>query len=387
MSSVRSIHVIPAVSEAASGPTYFVMRLGATLSSMGDQAVIAALDWAPLAAAPGFLKTFPVGWGPRRLGRSPVLSRWLHDQCSGGHVDLVHNHGMWQLNSLYPAWSKKNSVARLVSSPHGSFSPWAMEHGSKAKRVFWPLLQRPALNKVDCFHATAHAEYHDIRRLGFRQPVAIIPIGIDLSPVADRGLSALRTLLFLGRVHPVKGLDNLLAAWRLVQDHYPAWQLVIAGGDDGYYGSSGYLQTIHRQAADLGLVRLKFAGPLYGQEKMAAYANADLFVLPSYTENFAVTVAEALANQIPCIVSKGAPWPEIVKHRAGWWIDIGVEPLAHCLTEAMSLSPTQLAEMGHRGREWMERDFSWDSIGTKMAGTYRWLCDQSLPVPPWVRLD
>jgi glycosyltransferase involved in cell wall biosynthesis len=89
----------------------------------------------------------------------------------------------------------------------------------------------------------------------------------------------------------------------------------------------------------------------------------------------------------PAIVSKGAPWSGLEDNRAGWWIDIGVEPLAQCLAEAMACSPEQLADMGQRGREWMQRDFSWQGIGVKMAETYRWLCDQSLPVPAWIKLD
>ena len=381
------IHVVPALSEEASGPSYSVMRLCQSLIALNHDVRLAALDWAPLSEQPPCLSTFPLGIGPRGLGRSPAMYRWLRHQCSSGQVDVVHNHGMWQMNAIYPAWAVRETGVRLLYSPRGAFSPWAMKHGSIAKRVFWPLLQHKALKKADCLHATAEAEYQDIRRLGFHQPVAIVPNGVDIRPVLGSTQSGKRTLLFLGRIHVVKGLDLLLTAWKSVQDQFLDWQLRIAGSDDGYHGSSGYLDQLVRQASDLGLQRVDFIGPLYGDDKFQAYHDADLYVLPSFSENFAVTVAEALSMATPAIVSKGAPWSGLNEHRAGWWIESGAAPLAQCLMEAMSLSPTQLAVMGRRGREWMERDFSWHGIGTKMAETYRWLCDQSLPVPPWVRLD
>lgn len=384
---MQLIHVVPALSEEASGPSYSVLRLCESLVSLGHETTLAALDWAPLSRGPSFVKTFPLGFGPVRLGRSPAMYRWLREKSVNSKVDVVHNHGMWQMNAVYPAWATKQTDVQLVYSPRGAFSPWAMQHGSSAKRVFWPLLQLGALKQATCFHATAESEYCDIRRLGFRQPVAIIPNGVDLSALPDREPSPERTLLFLGRVHVVKGLDLLLPAWQSVQDNFSDWRLVIVGSDDGYHGPTGFLEKIKRQASQLGLKRIHFLGPLYGAQKRQAYRDADLFVLPSYSENFAVTVAEALSMETPAVVSKGAPWSGLSEQNAGWWIDIGLEPLVECLKHALACPPDELAAMGQRGRAWMERDFSWDGIGARTADTYRWLCDRSLPVPAWVRLD
>jgi len=294
---------------------------------------------------------------------------------------------MWQMNALYPARAARRGNVQLVYSPRGAFSEWAMRHGSRAKKLFWPLLQRPALEQATCFHATAEAEYRDIRRLGFTQPVAIIPNGIDLPAPPVRSMSQQRTLLFLGRIHVVKGLDILLPAWRALQANFHDWRLVIAGGDDGYHGVSGYLDEVKGKVQELGLERVEFPGPLYGDEKMQAYRDADLYVLPSYSENFGMTVAEALAMGTPAIVSKGAPWSGLVQEGAGWWCDIGVDPLVLSLKDAMARSPAALGTMGERGRAWMQKDFSWSGIGARMSATYQWLCDRSLPVPSWVRMD
>lgn len=384
---MRAIHVVPGVSEEASGPSYSVVRLCESLIAQGQDVTLAALEWAPMASPPTFLKTFTLGLGPRRLGRSPAMKRWLDEQVQSKRVDLLHNHGMWQMNAAYPGWSARKGNIDLVVSPRGTLSEWAIKHGSVMKKIFWPLLQRPALAATTCFHATAESEYEDIRRMGFRQPVAIIPNGIDIPDLQPKAPGDSRILLFLGRIHPVKGLDMLLPAWRVVQDRFPEWRLVIAGNDDGYYGKSGYLDELHILVQKLGLKRIEFIGEQRGVNKLKAYQDADLFVLPSYSENFGVTVAEALAAGTPAIVTKGAPWGGLIKQDAGWWVDIGIDSLAACLENALSRSSDELGVMGMRGRCWMESEFSWPRIGEQMSDTYRWLLDKSLPVPAWVHVE
>ena len=384
---MRLIHVVPAIAEEASGRSYSVVRLCESVIGQDQQVTLAALDWAPMTTRPAFLRTFPLGWGPRRLGISPAMRLWLNARVLSKDVDILHNHGMWQLNAIYPGWAAKKGKVNLVVSPRGAFSKWAMQHGSIMKKIFWSMLQRPALVHATCFHATAVSEYEDIRRLGFRQPVAIIPNGIDIPVLPPKQAKAIRTLLFLGRIHPKKGLDILIPAWRAVQENYPNWQLVIAGSDKGYNGTSGYIEELQLLAQNLGIKRMKFVGNLYGVEKTHTYHNADIFILPTYSENFGMTVAEALAAGTPAIVTKGAPWEGLDKNGAGWWIDVGIEPLITCLVNALSRSPTELEQMGIQGRKWMVNDFAWHQIGAQMAATYQWLLNKSLPVPAWVRLD
>ena len=240
------------------------------------------------------------------------------------------------------------------------------------KPAFWPLVQRPSLAAVTCWHATSETEYSDIRRRGFRQPVAIIPNGVDVPDLPAKRDSASRTLLFLSRVHPTKGLDVLLPAWRAVQDHFRDWKLVIVGPDDG-----GYLPKLQRLASDLGTERTHFAGPLYGIDKWTAYRDADLFVLPTYSENFGMAVAEALAAGTPTITTKGAPWEGLLKHRAGWWIDIGVDALVAALEEALATSVDTLRSMGERGRAWMMSEFSWNAIAEQVIQCYGWISGTS----------
>lgn len=385
---MRLIHVVPAIAEESSGPTYSVTRLCESLIELGNDLTLAALDWNHLPAAPAYFKAFPLGLGPRRLGRSPAMYRWLRTNTASGSVDILHNHGMWQMNSVYPGRASRSTSARLVVSPRGAFSRWAMHHGSWTKALFWPLLQRPALRQAACFHATSEQEYSDIRRLGFNQPVAVIPNGIDLPPDASADpVDGRQTLLFLGRIHRTKGLDLLLQAWKGLQSSFPHWDLLIVGSDKGYGAGDGYLAALQQTAADLGLKRITFAGELLGAGKLAAFRRADLFVLPTRSENFGIAVAEALAAGTPAVVSHGAPWHGLVEQGAGWWVEISVESLIGALEEAMRLDRAALKAMGQRGREWMRRDFAWPGIGRRMDGTYRWLIGESTHRPEWIRID
>jgi len=175
------------------------------------------------------------------------------------------------------------------------------------------------------------------------------------------------TALFLSRIHPVKGLLNLVAAWDRLR---PAgWRMVICGPDEG-----GHLEQVKRTVAKVGLSSaFEFKPAVYGLEKNALCASADLFVLPSFSENFGLVIAEALACGVPVITTKGTPWEELHTRQCGWWIDIGVEPLVAALREAMALSDEQRKVMGQRGRRLVEENYSWPKIGADMKAVYEWV--------------
>jgi glycosyltransferase involved in cell wall biosynthesis len=195
-----------------------------------------------------------------------------------------------------------------------------------------------------------------------------------------------KTVLFLGRIHPVKGLDLLLDAWATVMDRFPDWRLLVVGTDSAYGVQGGYLRKLKVLTQNLKLKRIEFFEPAYGNAKLSVYREANLFVLPTCSENFGITVAEALAAGTPAIVTKGAPWQGLEMNRSGWWIDFGVGALVGALAEAMAESPDALAERGLNGREWMIREFSWCILGQKMHQTYQWLI-MGGERPAWVRVN
>jgi glycosyltransferase involved in cell wall biosynthesis len=140
--------------------------------------------------------------------------------------------------------------------------------------------------------------------------VTIIPNGVDIPAFTPKQNRTSRVLLFLGRIHPIKGLDILLPAWQAVHDKFPDWRLMIAGPDN-----NGYLDQMQHLAVQLHLKRIEFVGALKGRHKWEAFRESDIFVLPTYSEYFGMTVVEALAAGVPAIVSKGAPWQGLRRKR------------------------------------------------------------------------
>jgi glycosyltransferase involved in cell wall biosynthesis len=188
--------------------------------------------------------------------------------------------------------------------------------------------------------------------------------------------------LFLGRIHPVKGLLDLVRAWadlRKVGGQRPAvrnqlsdWRVVIAGGDE-----NGHRREVEAAIHDHGLQDdFVFVGEVSGNRKWEIYRDADLFVLPSRTENFGMAIAEALASGLPVITTHGTPWQELGTHHCGWWVDPAPGPLASALREATSLTDAERQEMGQRGRRLVEEHYTWPAAAQKMISVYRWMLGQ-----------
>lgn len=355
---MNAVQVIPSVSAESSGPSYYMARMKQVLEGSGVNVELCTLD------------NFPSRWNRLcHLGVSSAMYRRLRHVAA--YVDIIHNNSLWMMPNVYPYWAAKGKKVKVVTSPHGTMSKWALKHGWLKKKIFG-CIQYPALKRTDMFHATCEKEYDEIRALGYKQPIAIIPIGVTVPDVVkpdehERG--GLRKLAFFGRLHKVKAVDNLIKAWGLVADKFKDWELVIAGPD------CGFRSTLDAIIVEGKIPRVRFAGEINGQGKYNFLADADLCVLPSHTENFGVTVAEALACGTPVVASQGTPWKGLVENGCGWWIPIGVEPLARQLQETLAMDRAALLAKGERGREWMKRDFDWKAIGRKMRIAYEWLTD------------
>ncbi len=312
------------------------------------------------------------------LGRSPELLDGLRNACKNASV--IHNHSLWMLPNIYPQQARVGTQCKLVISPRGTLSEYALKRSAVKKRFSGWLGQTNTLRKADMFHATSEMEFEDIRACGLKQPVMIIPNGVDLPPplTTQTRPTEQRTLLFLSRIHGTKGVDLLLQAWCRCQDDFPAWNLIIAGPLDG-----DYPQGVRRLAASLQTERVSFIGEVKGREKSEVYASSDIFVLPTRSENFGIAVAEALAHGTPAICTTGAPWSGLKDNRCGWSIDIGVEPLIDCLRHALAMPRSELTTMGERGRLWISSKFAWQPIGERTLQAYEWLCNRS-DKPAWV---
>lgn len=366
--SSKIIATIHSVFDEAKGPSYSVKRLYEEIYKTQHNVILVDADKRANGNCLEFGHSCSPSIGPAKLCMSSEMYQYLDLLASNKQIALLHNHGLWMMPNVYPGWIAKKYKLPLITSPRGTFSPKAWNSGSKIKKVFWPLIQKPALTPTTCFHATAYSEYEDIRNMGYKQPVAIIPNGIDIPFGYTKQSAPLKTLLFLGRIHPIKGLDMLLPAWQILQKEYPDWQLKIVGPDN-----DGYLPVLKTQSQKLQLQRIQFIGGLYEHQKWQAYHDADLYILPTYSENFAMSVAEALASGTPAVVTKGAPWRELEEVNAGKWVDIDTEAITDGLRQMMKKSSAELMIMGQNGKQLMQDKYSWQHIATLMTEVYEWV--------------
>jgi glycosyltransferase involved in cell wall biosynthesis len=367
---MKILHVIDSVELEASGPSYSVPRVCRALSERGDEIVLLSLSKSPTTTDINFRhKTFRPDFASIPVLKRIRASRGLSDEllaCTRQDT-LIHSHGIWLMPNVYPARAAKRAGAPLVVSPRGMLGKAALRFSATAKKLFWLYAQRRALDRVDCFHATSEQELEDIRSIGLKQPVAIIPNGIDVEVLEDREPRE-KAVLYLGRIHPKKGLDTLVRAWAAVERSFPEWELRIAGPVD-----SRYANELVAKSQITGATRIKFLGARFGRAKDHEYARASLFVLPTLNENFGMVVAEALSKATPVLCSEGAPWSRLREERAGWWVGLSEKEWSSALIEAISTSPEELRAMGHRGQQWMLREFGWPAIASDFSTLYEWL--------------
>ena len=362
---MKIFHIGPDISYEANGVTPVVNGLGHYAIEQGDQVTVCALG--------AKLDDSRINFMQARRSRLFPFNEYSSDfsrmiKLGFREFDIVHGHSLWSAANLATGLYARGRAAKLIVSPHGTLSPWALSRRGTLKKVLWPV-QNLALARADLVHATADSEVEEIRQTGYRGPIAMIPNGVAIpTAIGPLRSSRKKRILFLGRIHPIKGIENLLLAWKSVSKAFPKWELAVAG-----VGEPAYEATLKSLANSQALERVFWLGPVYGEAKVNLYKDSSLFVLPSFSENFGMVVTEAMSYALPCIVSKGAPWSVLPEVGAGWWIENTPEALSATLAQALALPAAALTAMGAEGRSYVEDKYSWGRVGHSFNDVYRWL--------------
>jgi len=368
---LRVLHLIAGLNPQHGGPSYSVPRLCQALRELGVEARIFTIGESAKS------KDTHVSAYDQDFANVPILrklrfsSEFRRAVSVAAQVsDVIHVHGLWLMPNVTAGRAAAAANRPLIVSPRGMLAPEALAFSPGIKRIFWNWIQGPAYAKVAVWHATSEAEANNIRDFGIGAPIAIVPNGIDVPKLNSpycRSNDRSRTILYLGRIHPKKGLRELVEAWARLFGDRVNWTLRIVGPDE-----NGHREELKNIASQSGALRISFENPVYGEQKNRILQEADLFVLSTKNENFGLAVAEALAMGVPCIVSRGAPWSGLQTERCGWWVEQGVEPLLFALRLSTALSDGERSEMGQRGRAWMARDFGWSNLAMNMYSVYQW---------------
>jgi glycosyltransferase involved in cell wall biosynthesis len=298
----------------------------------------------------------------RRQAVSPSLLRHIPDYVSW--ADVVHLHGVYSFPTIPTLAACRIFGKPLVWTPHGVLQRWEGSTRTTLK-AGWEWICRTMAPRTMVLHATSEQEAQASQERFPGAEVVVIPFGHHVpEQICHQEETQTLRLLFLGRLHPKKGIENLLDACALLKPVLDRqWSLTIAGGGDHRYVSS-----LRARIRSLGLTsQVAMIGEVFGEKKDALFSRADLIVVPSYTENFSVVVAEALAHAVPVIVSTGTPWHRVEAVGCGLWVENTPASLSSSI-QKMSTSP--LREMGQRGREWLKQEFRWDVAADSIVNCY-----------------
>ena len=382
---MKVLHVLPSLSYRLGGPTQAALNAVLALRSLGIEAEIATTN-----DDEGNLLDVPVGerinyngvpvWFFPRLARlkafipSVGLTQWLGNHL--GQYDLLHTHYLFCYAPTVAAKLAQHCDSPYVTRTIGQLSPWALQQSRRKKQIYSRLIERSTLNRAAAVHCTATAEAEDVWRFGVRAPTLVLPLGVTLASRRNNAAAELRdryllprdsrVILFLSRLHEKKRPDFLLEVFAQLKPQVHGYHLLMAGS-----GEPRYCDRISALAHDLGIAdHVTFTGFVAGADKDLLLQGADVFALPSYSENFGIAVAEALGAALPVVITPEVQIaPAIAAAQAGLVVAGRLGDWTEALATLLG-SAEQRALLGHNGQQLAQTQYSWPAIGRNLAQTY-----------------
>ena len=291
-------------------------------------------------------------------------------------ADVIHLTAVYSPPTIPTLLICKELKKPVIWSPRGALQRWDGTTRKAPKKIWETICNLLCDSPRVLLHVTSEEERLDSLKRIKEIEAVVIPNGVDINTINTsrrwKPEDKLR-LIYFGRLHPIKGIENLLHALARLDNDV---SLAIYGDEDrAYQKSLAYRKSLESLTNELSIKgRVQFHGWVNGEGKSSYFQEADVCIVPSFRENFCMVVVESLAQGVPVIVSKGAPWKQIEDVGCGLWVDNNPENLAHAIKR---ISHMPLPEMGLKGREWMVKEFSWTSIAAKMLGVYQELVVKS----------
>lgn len=361
---MKVLHFIPSIDRTSGGVGAYMQLLAKELGKLCELYIATSASNNPLKIENAKVVVIPTDI--KYLWR--MKKTWIK-LLNDIKPDVVHVNCCWLPQSAFTQkWAQKMGY-KVVLSPHGMLEPWIIARHYWTKKLPALLLyQKAAIKNADCLHATAESEKENLLKLGYNSKIAVVANGIDVDNIVIKNdWYKKKNILFLSRVHVKKGIEFLLEAVSLLKSQMDGYIINIAGeGDDDYIAS------LKKKASELGIEKMvNFCGGVYGDKKWELFRNADVFVLPTYSENFGIVVGEALACGTPVITTKGTPWEELETEKCGWWTEIGTEATMTALLDFLSQDEDSLKVMGMNGRKLVEKKYSTQKIASDILDVYK----------------
>lgn len=365
---MKVIHYIPSLDQASGGTTAYMQLLANELGKLTELHIFTHNSENPVKIQN--CQIHNLATTTHRIELKRQFQFLIYDI----KPDVFHVNGCWIPGcALTQKWAQEMGI-KVVLTPHGMLEPWIMarHYWTRKLPALW-LYQKAAVKNADYLHATAISEKDNLLKLGYNNRIEIIPNGIEVDRISlKKNWERKKRILFLSRIHVKKGIEFLLEAVAFLKDELEGYMVEIAGE-----GEKEYIAQLKQKVKELQIESLvQFCGGVYGDRKWKLFQEADVFVLPTFSENFGIVVVEALACGTPVITTKGTPWEELETAHCGWWTEIGAQPTAEALNNFLQLSVQELESLGRNGRKLVEQKYSSRKMAENMVELYHKICNE-----------